>query len=83
MSVQEQIAQIAMGLTEEDAQVILKVIQRFQTQPIASEAQSVHRESAFIRLEQLRNDVKGFLPKDFNISQNLTKALEMKYSSIS
>ena len=82
MSVQEQIAQIAMGLTEEDAQVILKVIQRFQIQPIASEAQGVHRESAFTRLEQLRNDVKGFLPKDLDLDQDLTEALEMKYGRI-
>lgn len=76
---QEQAVQMIGGLSDDNVSFLIEIIQRLMPGKEKSADESMQ---AFYRLDAAREEIRQYLPKDFEPDKELEEAREERYGSI-
>lgn len=76
---QEQAVQMIGGLSDDNVSFLIEIIQRLMPGKEKSADESMQ---AFYRLDAAREEIRQYLPKDFDPDKELEEAREERYGSI-
>ncbi len=84
---QEQAVQMIRGMSDENVRFLLEVIQRLvpekSYQDTTDQLDTDKKMQAFHRLNVAREEIKQYLPENFDPDKELEEAWEEKYGNIS